>query len=83
MPIKIPEIVQLGTKVNTKLGLPPTTHHPPPPPTIHKLFYMKERSYGSQIRYITLTNINKTIHKVFKPTILWGGVDYPLPTPKG
>ena len=38
------EIVQLGTKVNTKLGLPPppTTTHPPP--TIHKLFYMKERS---------------------------------------
>ena len=22
-------IVQLGTKVNTKLGLPPTTHHHP------------------------------------------------------
>ena len=58
-------IVQLGTKVNTKLGLPPTTHHH------HKLFCMKERSQGSQILYITFTNINKTVHKVL--TILWGG----------
>ena len=28
---------------------------------------------GSQIRYVSFTNINKTIYKVFNPTSLWGG----------
>ena len=35
---------------------------------------------GSQIRYVSFTNINKTIYKVFNPTILCGGeVKYPHP----
>ena len=39
---------------------------------------------GSQIRYVSFTNINKTIYKVFNPTILWGGGrSNPPPYPKG
>ena len=35
---------------------------------------------GTQIRYVSFSNINKTIYKVFNPTILWGGeVEYPPP----
>ena len=36
---------------------------------------------GSQIWYVSFTNINKTIHKVFNPTILWGGGQIPPPPP--
>ena len=49
----------------------------------HKLFYMKEWSLASRIQYVTFTNINEMIHKVFNPFIFKGvGQITPPPTSK-
>ena len=63
--------VQLGTKLNTKIGL----NHPPPPPTTHhqELFKGKGRSQGSQIWYVSTSNKYKTIQEVLTLQFSGGG----------